>query len=46
MHLSRRRNVIFFAEKTLRPGDGKRYVVILKLSQLTSTEVSLLKIAQ
>jgi hypothetical protein len=25
MHLSRRRNVIFFAENTLRPGDGKRY---------------------
>jgi hypothetical protein len=25
MHLSRRRNVIFFAEKTLRPGDGQRY---------------------
>jgi hypothetical protein len=24
MHLSRRRNVLFFAEKTLRPGDGKR----------------------
>jgi hypothetical protein len=24
MHLSRRRNVLFFAEKTLRPGDGER----------------------
>ena len=24
MHLSRRRNVIFFAEHTLRPGDGER----------------------
>jgi hypothetical protein len=25
MHLSRRRNVLFFAEKTLRPGDGERW---------------------
>jgi hypothetical protein len=25
MHLSRRRNVLFFAEKTMRPGDGERY---------------------
>jgi hypothetical protein len=25
MHLSRRRNVLFFAEKTLQPGDGERY---------------------
>jgi hypothetical protein len=24
MHLSRRSNVLFFAEKTLRPGDGER----------------------
>ncbi|SBO44924.1 protein of unknown function [Cyanobium sp. NIES-981] len=24
MHLSRRRNAIFFAAQTLRPGDGKR----------------------
>jgi hypothetical protein len=24
MHLIRRRNVLFFAEKTLRPGDGER----------------------
>jgi len=27
MHLSRRRNVLFFAEKTLRPGDGERWPV-------------------
>lgn len=26
MHLSRRRNVLFFAEKILRPGDGERYL--------------------
>jgi hypothetical protein len=25
MHLSRRRKVIFFAEYTLRPGDGERW---------------------
>jgi hypothetical protein len=25
MHLSRRRNVLFFAEKTLRLGDGERW---------------------
>ena len=25
MHLSCRRNVLFFAEKTLRPGDGERW---------------------
>ena len=25
MHLSRRRNVLFFAEKTFRPGDGERW---------------------
>jgi hypothetical protein len=25
MHLSSRHNVLFFAEKTLRPGDGERW---------------------
>jgi hypothetical protein len=24
MHLSRRRKIFFFAERTLRPGDGER----------------------
>jgi hypothetical protein len=26
MHLSRRRNILFFAEQTLRPGDGERWL--------------------
>ena len=29
MHLSRRRNVIFFVEKTLRPCDGKSYTHLI-----------------
>jgi len=30
MHLSRHRTAIFFAENTLRPGDGKRYANLKK----------------
>jgi hypothetical protein len=39
MHLSRLHQAIFFAERTLRPGDGERWVEWKRTAHLLETKL-------